>query len=461
MANEKTQSGKKQVSIGLTWSAAGRGRAVVVSRERQQLRLLASRPVASAEQWKDLLRQYGADKSARPVVSVGLGSSQVGFYNFDVPPVSAEQLALVVRSQAEGCLPLPLEKMRFTWRADAREGGRRCIVAAVRREMLDQVQGVLGGGPRAVVPDVQALVRGWQACYKSRREPTILLAASGREAVTVLTQGTTIHHVLRVDMDPDPSSAGLWMSDIVQAVRTQQAVMPGAAVVLMDLGSNLTDILEAQLEREGLGVSRSGPDEEKLRRLGFDDPASAAEHPAETALALMGLDEERADFDFLRPEATGEPGKAAAGMRWTRVAVHVLAAAALLTAGMYWKDRAELKSLEATLSQSAQGKQALELLERQDYRRQIAKVRPDLLELLTMLQETQPAGVFFDSLVFELGKPVEVKGQADSYEKVYELHKNLSGKSGISQPRLIEPSMDEKTRKVKFAVQFGYRHFSR
>jgi Tfp pilus assembly protein PilN len=121
----------------------------------------------------------------------------------------------------------------------------------------------------------------------------------------------------------------------------------------------------------------------------------------------------------------------------------------------------ELETLERRLNEPRDGQTAAAFLERQEYRKQIARTRPDLIDLMTVLQETRPEGVLLDSLVFELGKPVEIKGQADSYEQAYEFHKNLSGKSGVSKPQLIEPAMDEKTRKVKFAIQFAYRHFSR
>lgn len=462
MASEKTQSGRKQVAIGLTWAGvSGRGQAVVVRRDGQQVRVLEARAITSAEQWKDLLRQYGSDKSVRPAVCAGLASSQVGFYNFDVPPVSAEQLGLVVRSQAESCLPLPLSRMRFTWRAEARGPNRHCIVAAVRRDALDPLQAALHGGDlQAVIPDVQALIDGRHRLFESGDEPSIVLGADEHEAVAVLAAGRTIRHVLRVDIDPDPTAAGLWMNDIMQAIRTEQTLEPSAPICLMDLGSRHTGILQAQLEREGFAVTRSTPDAEKLERLGLD--GSAAGHPKEAALALLALDEAPSEFDFLQPESTDEtelPGSR--GFNWSRLAVHLLAGIAVLLVGMYWKDRTELKNLEQYLLQSQEGQNAAGLLSRQEYRRQVARVRPDLLDLLTLLQKAEPEGVFLDSLLFELGKPVEVKGQADSYEKVYEFHKNLTGESGISQPRLIEPSMDEKTRKVKFTVRFDYRHFSK
>lgn len=461
MVIDKTQSGGASVSIGLTWSEkSNRAELVILRREDGQIRAAGTETVSSPEQWKELLVRCRPDKSSRPAVCAGLDSSQVGFYTFDLPPVESERLAPIVRTQAERCLPLPLEQMHYTWRADDQEGGKRCLLAAIRRETLEGLYAALpGAGLRAVLPDVQALVCGWYEGFQSSERPSILLCVLEREAVAILAERRNIRQVIRIDIDPHPASAALWVNDTVQAVRTLRSEAKEAPVYLWDLGSDRSRELSAALVEQGLSVTPCEPDPRKIRLLGLDNPEVLRRRPREFALALLGLDGRPTDFDFTRQETALVSTTPKTARR--RIVLHAVAALLVLAAGWYWKDRMELETLERRLNEPRDGQTAAAFLERQEYRKQIARTRPDLIDLMTVLQETRPEGVLLDSLVFELGKPVEIKGQADSYEQAYEFHKNLSGKSGVSKPQLIEPAMDEKTRKVKFAIQFAYRHFSR
>ena len=461
---DKTQSGKKQITIGLTWSAAsGSARAVIVSRDGQTIREIQSSTVSSAEQWKELLGRYGSPSSAKLAVNVGLNSSQVGFYDFPLPPVSAEQLPLIVRSQAEGCLPLPLGQMQYAWRMDRRDTNKHCVLAAVRKDVLDRLKTALPGREfDTVIPDIQALVDCWNTCYESTMAPSILLAVSDHEAAVILTEGHSIRHVVRVDIDPEPSAAVLWMGDILQAIRLEQTLSAEAAVFLLAVpNSDVSAIIYNQLGQEGRSVSLCRPDQQKLRQLGIENNTLLLEYPKETALALLEPEGSTCDFDFTCSQSVGKEQKQTSWAgRWLSVLLSLLVAVLVLAGGMYWKDQMELKQLETLLSET-QGENAVAaLLARQEYRKQIARVRPDLIELLTVLQKAQPEDVFLDSLLFDLHKPVEIKGQAPSYEKAYEFHKNLTGSIGIGQVRLIEPTLDEKSKKVSFTIRFSYRHFS-
>jgi Tfp pilus assembly protein PilN len=95
-----------------------------------------------------------------------------------------------------------------------------------------------------------------------------------------------------------------------------------------------------------------------------------------------------------------------------------------------------------------------------DYRQHVAKARPDLLELLDLLRQVQPEGLLLDQFTFERGKPVELRGIADSYEQAYEFQKKLQQRSEIRQVQLLEPTLDEKTKKINFRIRFLYRSFS-
>ena len=139
----------------------------------------------------------------------------------------------------------------------------------------------------------------------------------------------------------------------------------------------------------------------------------------------------------------------------------MLLAAVVGILGLYWKDKLELKTLQRQFVQEQDGQSAQYLLQKIEYRQQVARARPDLLHLLDLLRQTMPKEALLDQFTFEKGRPVEVRGTAASYEQVYEFHKKLQEQDDIRQLQLIEPTLDEKSGKVSFKIRFAYKNFSR
>ncbi|MCU0917546.1 MAG: pilus assembly protein PilM [Planctomycetes bacterium] len=68
---------------------------------------------------------------------VGLDSTGVAFYRITAPAVNPEEMAAIVRMQAESLLPLPTDQIEVAWRTmPATNGNVEITIAAARREYL-------------------------------------------------------------------------------------------------------------------------------------------------------------------------------------------------------------------------------------------------------------------------------------------------------------------------------------
>lgn len=461
---KKTESG--MTSVGLLWSAAqNRGQAVLLQEGPKGIRCLGREAITGFEQLTKRLRPLTeTQEDGQPSISmlVGLDSSQVGFYVFDVPSVQEPQLTSIVRTQAEGYLPLPVSGMRLAWRVDPGQPADRCILAAVRSEVYQQSMSRFSRAViQSITPDVVGLVACWHDCFQSSRQKTVVLRIAADEAVAVLTEYGRILNAVRVDVDPE-GPAQLLVGDLLQALHSLGPEIRQTDLFLLSTGSAGHAELLEELGKEGFHVHVSDLDREKLVQLQDPDPSVIEACPEAFGLALLGLRRQSVDFDFTRqklgPELTGRQQVFSASV--LRAVLSMILAVVIGVIGLYWKDKVELSSLQRQLSQEEEGQTAQRLLQQMEYRRQVAQTRPDLLALLDIIRQVMPEEMLLDQVLFERGKPVELRGVAVSYEQTYEFQKNLQQRGDIRQVQLVEPTFDEKSKKVNFTIRFAYRNFS-
>lgn len=466
MTDQAKQTASVKISAGLLWSAAqNRGQVVLLSKGPEGLRCLVRETVTDPGRWAGRLPSAsggGKEESAPVSLVVGLNSSQVGFYVFEVPSVQEPQLTAIVHTQAESCLPLSVNAMRMAWRVDPDQPADRCVLAAVRNEVYQQTLSQLPDTQTlSMAPDAVGLIACWHECYQSSRQKTVVLYFTEEEAMAVLTESGRILNAVRVDMDPQQTRR-LLIGDLLQALHSLSPDIRQTDLFLMETGSDPHAGLLEELEKEGFHVHRSALDRDKLGRLGRPDPKAIEICPEAFGLALLGLAARPVDFDFTRRQAEPEPT-----VRGQLLSVPVLrtvlsiAAAVIITAiGLYWKDKVQLNTLQRQLTQAEQGQTAQRLLQEIGYRRQVAQVRPDMLELLDILRQVLPEEIILDQFLFERGRPVELRAVASGFEQAYEFQKKLQSRSEIRQVQLVEPTLDERTRKVNFTIRFMYRNFS-
>ena len=116
-------------------------------------------------------------------------------------------------------------------------------------------------------------------------------------------------------------------------------------------------------------------------------------------------------------------------------------------------DNSKLEKMQAT--------ELTSLIQLQQMRKRIADGRPDVLDILTKVNESVQPEMLLDNFVFQKGKPVSISSFAKSYEQVYEFEKTLADKSGISDVKIISPTFDEKQKRVNFKMTFHYKDFTK
>lgn len=393
----------------------------------------------------------------------GLDSSHIGFYRFEIPAVPAAQQIAIIRTQAEGCLPLPASSMQLAWRIHPSSTENQCVLAAIRKDLYEQLcKRFPPSDLLAVVPDIVGLLVSWQAFFQPAGGPqeSVLLQIRRHQAVAVLTEEGRLLNAAHIDIDSHVSEE-LLKADLIQMLESLSPQIRSRPIFLFENKENPFSLIE-ELRQEGLQIHPCLPVANKIKRLSNLSPDTVCACLEALGLALLALDGQTIDFDFTVEQTEPAPSFRqqflSAPVR--RTALSVLLAVAVMLFGLYWKDKTELRILQEQLSTAEKGQTAQQMLQMMELRKQVAAARPDLLELLDLLRQAQPEGILLDQFLFERGKPIELRATASSYEQAYEFQKKLQQRNECRQVQMIEPVLDEKTKKVNFRIRFLYRNFS-
>ncbi|MCL5278751.1 MAG: hypothetical protein M1376_02450, partial [Planctomycetes bacterium] len=104
---------------------------------------------------------------------VGLDSTGVAFYRVTAPVVESQEMASIVRMQAESLLPLPPDQIEVAWRTTPSANGNVDItIAAARREYLHRFAGsVRDFRPGRILLSCEGTVRAWQSLFADGQRP--------------------------------------------------------------------------------------------------------------------------------------------------------------------------------------------------------------------------------------------------------------------------------------------------
>jgi Tfp pilus assembly protein PilN len=90
----------------------------------------------------------------------------------------------------------------------------------------------------------------------------------------------------------------------------------------------------------------------------------------------------------------------------------------------------------------------------------VARERPDVLDLLKVVNECGERGITLTGLNFKKGQPVSVTGQASSNDQLSRYEKNLQKTKGIEKVNYTA-NKNVKSKKITFTMTFHYKNFSR
>jgi Tfp pilus assembly protein PilN len=131
----------------------------------------------------------------------------------------------------------------------------------------------------------------------------------------------------------------------------------------------------------------------------------------------------------------------------------------LLIIVSYSVDIAGPNSIEKRIKESVSDFDMNQLVKRQQLIRTVARERPDLLDLLKLVNESGDRGIKLTALNFKKGQPVSITGEASSNDQLSRFEKSLQKTKGIEQVNYTA-NANAKRKKITFTITFRYKNFS-
>jgi len=458
-----------------------RFKGVEVRRQDGHVEVLWARSLPAEKQtWSGFAVECGVasnadngDKTARrhsPTV-VGLDSTGVAFYRISAPSVDQHETGAIVKMQAESLLPLPPDQIEVAWRAGPTNNGNMDVtVAAARKEHLHKfAAGVKDFRPRNILLSCEGTVKAWQSLFSDREPQALLVNVASENTQVYLVQNGLVTRAGVLDMG---------LSALAPASGTSPGVMdrfshdlrilltsfgwdgtgPWPLFVLSDGGEAMQRVVD-QLNAAGVPAKASVPSLGGLKLPAGFGAKEAYEYRTSLGLALIALERSTGTLNlFDRVLQEQEQEKAASA--WRSVALTGVAAAAMLIVllvTVYLADAASAKRWDALVKQP----EFLASVQQQSLIKTVARHRPDMLELLTLVNAGQNDGVVLDTFQFKKGQPVSVTGQADNMEQMWKFQANLREQKDLKGAEIMNASPDSKTKKIKFTITFQYKEFTK
>lgn len=488
--------------------------AIAIAQEQDRLRAVELQKQGGAFEvlWTKSSETSGADRrvfaaecglSVEPtgqadgdkLVVVGSDSSSVAFYRIGLPPAKEEEMASMVRLQAETLLPLPAEQMELTWRADPlRDGKVPITIAAARKEQLQKfVEDVRVFEPAKILLGCEAIVKAWRVFFSGNKQDAVVVSMGARKTQVCLAEGGRLSNAVVLDMGMEdlphttrkpsasettrnlPTSADERLAEQTEATerfaQDMRSVLElfgyadiarSPVFVLSDGGSAAKTIVSC-LESAGLNAQAALPQIENFRAQKELGVEAIYEYRVPIGLALMALEvpaDELNIFEHLYKPAVKEESKS---RLYSPIVTGAIAAVmlALLVIVSYAVDMASPNAIERRLKAAASDSDIDLLMQRHKLIKTVAQERPDLLQLLNRVNAIGNKGIMLDSLHFKKNRPISITGQVQEAEQLYEFQKSLQSEKSIKEVKIQSTSRDSKSKKVKFTITFHYKNFTK
>ncbi|HUT31795.1 MAG TPA: hypothetical protein VMX13_18550 [Sedimentisphaerales bacterium] len=409
----------------------------------------------------------GASGEEEKASVVGFDATGVVFYSLTVPGVKEGEIAAIVRLQAEARLPLPVDQMELAWRGQHVGDGQVMVtVAAAKKGQLERfVEEVRAFRPAQILLDCEGIVKVWRALFSGDEELAVVISARQRNTRVCLARGGRLVNAVSLDTGIEDFSdservgaADRFAQDMRSVLELFGYTDPGAVrIFVLSDGGRILEQMVSSLGSAGLSASAALPQVEKLRGITEGDSEAIYEYRVPIGLALIALDGDVEELDvfgsFYKPRAE----KAKKRWYYSLKITGVMAAAALILFlfVLYGVDAASYKRL-SSLEANADFEQ---LMRRQALIKQVAQLRPDLLELLREINSIECKGIMLDRFSFKRGEPASIAGQADG-DGHYKFEKMLQGVKDVSDVRM-NSSKEAKGDKYKFTITFHYKGFTK
>jgi len=415
----------------------------------------------------------GTKKRSGKVSVAGFNSSRVIFYRLDMPAVKSQELGSMIRLQAESRLPLAADQMELAWRTgDVRDGEVSVTIAAAKRDGMEAFVGnVRGFEPSRIMLNCEGIVKAWRMFFSGGDETAVIVSLGRRSAELCLSQRGVLANAVSLDIGTDelcggdPAEQMRARERFVQDLRSVLELFGYSDVgdvpvfVLSDGGSAIGEIATC-LASAGLNAAAAVPDMDMVTsdsEFGLED---VYEYRIPMGLGSIALDGAAETLDVFA--GVYEPAGKKAGRRWYRslkVTGTIAMVILMLLAGVHIA--ADVVS-EKRLAKLQGTPEFQELIVRQRLIREVARQRPDLLELVKKINSIEGDGTMLHGIEFVRGRPVTIKGQSDNYENVFKFEENFLAVKGIEKSDSpMNMKKEQKGDKYTFTMSFNYKSFTK
>ena len=430
------------------------------------------------------------DKTDRDnTVVVGFSSEGVAFYHINLPAVKKEEATAIVRLQADTLLPLPSEQIEMTWRTRYVQDGKAAItIAAARREYLQQfVENVRSLEPEEILLDCEAIIKVWNGPFYGKEgyhtHKCVVVSLAARSTQVCLAEDGQLSNFVVLDMGMEdfletannmPDSADeehaqqtettqRFVQDMRRALESFGYAEPKELpIFILSDGGKAIESIVSYLCSADLNAKAALPQLEKIKAQKEFGIEQLYEYRVPMGLALMALEMPVEGLNLFKN--LYDP----AGMEEKKSALHSLKIAGLIAAIMfvafltvsYAVDIVSPNVIQNRLTKADSNTDINLLMQRQKLIKAVALERPNLLELLKLVNEGGDGGVKLDSFHFKKGQPVSVTGEVQNSDRLYEFQETLLKQNGIKDVKIQSTSIDAKSKKLKFTITFHYKNFT-
>jgi hypothetical protein len=416
-----------------------------------------------------------ADTDGGRMVVVGFDSTAMAFYRMSMPAVAEQELAAIVKLQAETRLPLGAEQMELAWRAGQIQNGQIGVtVAAARRTQLQAfVENVQSLRPARILLDCEGIVKVWRAFFSGNEGNAVIVSAGLQNTQVCLAEDGRLSNAVVLDMGTADFAAGEAeqqtetfqrftqdMSSVLELFGyTQSNELP--VFVLSDGSADYVSIVSS-LRSAGLNARVALPDTNRLRTRGKPGVEGIYEYRVPIGLGLMAFEAGADELNVF--ERLYSPSGREVKRHWLyspQIAGAIAAAMlVLLVIVSYAVDVASPGAIEERLRTSGSEADINQLMQRQKLIKTVATQRPDLLDLLSEVNASGDKGIKLASFNFKKGQRVSISGQAPGNEQLYKFEKSLEDKKSIRDVRRTA-NKDAKSKKLTFTMTFHYKNFTK
>lgn len=422
-------------------------------------------------------RDAHADETdSERMVVVGYSSAGAIFHRTTVPAVGQREIASIVQLQAETRLPLAADQIELAWRADPERDGKIGVTTAVaRRENLQKFTATVQSlRPAQILLDGEGVVQAWKTVFGRTERKAIVLSMGKRSTHVCLVEDGWLSNAVVLD-------AGI--ADLVADDGTEQteatemftqdmrgvlelfdcAGQPDLPVFVLSDGRASHVSIVSALRQIRLNARVALPRVHKSESEGGLGAEGLYDYRVPIGLALLALQEDGDSLNlFERLYSLEVKDQKRQWLHSPRAAAAIAAVMLVLLAIVSFAvDMASPHAIERRLKASISDVDMDQLLQKNRLIQAVARQRPDVLDILKLVNESGGRGITLNSILFKQGQPVSVSGQAGSNDDLSRFEKSLQANRSIGEVNPPTASMDSKSRKITFTITFHYKGFTK